>query len=95
MEQTFVATMPGRFELPTTVQAHDDGQIIGELNDDQLTLDEIEAEKRAIREMRRSFDDAANERERQLHLLFLDRLGLRPLGFGPVPGVGKFIEVAK
>lgn len=76
MEQTFVATTPGRFELPTTVQSHDDGQIIGELNDDQLSLDEIEAELAENRAMFRGVTDALNARMMQLHLLQLSKLGV-------------------
>ena len=55
---------------------HDDGQIIGELNDDQLTLDEIEAELAENRAMFRGVTDALNARMMQLHVLQLSKLGV-------------------
>jgi hypothetical protein len=76
MPNTFVATMPGTFTMPTTVQVHDDGQPIGYLSDDQLTLDEIEAELAENRAMFRGVTDALNARMMQLHLLQLSRLGV-------------------
>jgi hypothetical protein len=92
MENAFTQTAPGRWEMPTTLQVAEDGQIVGDLSDDQLPLEAAIAEQRALHEMLLSFLDAHEARSKQVHAVVMSRLGI-PLGFAKVDGAPKFLEV--
>lgn len=96
MPQARYATVPGSLEMPTTMQADADGIFIGELSDDQLSIEEIVAEQRACHELFLEVAAKLEQRQYQLHALWMSRMRdhfAAPQGFGPLPGVGKFIEV--
>jgi hypothetical protein len=94
MPESFTATTPGRWEMPTTVQVTETNEIVGELSDDQLPLEAALAEQRALHEMLLSFLDAHEARSKQVHAVVMARLGI-PLGFAKVEGAPRFLEVSR